>query len=84
MCADKPCLLIGLLVLYACLCWSQEIQTASWFDSVGLLAAFFSTVSTEGGFVAVLLLWLVIAAIADAIVDVEAEVRQQERFRLKQ
>lgn len=81
LCADKPFLLAGLLLVYGLHhhCCAQRDQGIEGFISSQILAA----MSTDTGMLFACLGLLALAAIADAVVEVESEVREQERLRIK-
>ena len=81
MCTDKPVLLAGLLLVYGLIqhCCLRRDQGEDGFLSSQVLWM----VSTDAGILFVCLVLLSIAAVADAVIEVESEVREQQRLRIQ-
>jgi len=78
---DKPVLLAGLLLVYGLHqhCCVRLDEGADGFLSSQVL----SMASTDTGVMLLCLVLLSIAAVADAVIEVESEVREQERLRIQ-
>ena len=81
VCADKPVLLAGLLLVYGLHqhCCVRRDEGADGFLSSQVL----SMASTDTGVMLLCLVLLSFAAVADAVIEVESEVREQERLRIQ-
>jgi hypothetical protein len=78
---DKPFLLAGLLLIYGLHqhCCTRREQSVEGFIHSQIISA----LSTDSGLLLLCLVLLTLAAVADALVEVESEVREQERLRTK-